>query len=257
MTRGRRKDLTIPPSRALLQQRDYRARKARYVADLEDRCQHAEEENVRLREEVDVLRARLSAPNRDGPSGHRPSPSPEVATASTELMQHLTVAAASLARFQQLALSPEAFPRPHQQINPNTPVSLATPSFTPSPVSQPHPRLPSPRPLLEHSYAHRGEPSNYLRLPPLGRLLGPAQFTYPEPERVRPYDHRSFMDEDEDEDDEELDREHELRASRLTQRMSDLRSTTSSGSSQEEAGPSRTPNNPPISPQCNCSLALH
>lgn len=32
MTRGRKKDLTIPPSRALAQQRDYRARKAQYVS---------------------------------------------------------------------------------------------------------------------------------------------------------------------------------------------------------------------------------
>jgi hypothetical protein len=34
MTRGRKKDLTIPPSRALAQQRDYRARKAEYVYSL-------------------------------------------------------------------------------------------------------------------------------------------------------------------------------------------------------------------------------
>jgi len=76
MTRGRRKDLSIPPSRALLQQRDYRARKARYVADLEDRVRRVEEENARLKEEVDVLNAQLHAAGRS--AVQRTSPSPEV-----------------------------------------------------------------------------------------------------------------------------------------------------------------------------------
>lgn len=68
MTRGRRKDLTIPPSRALLQQRDYRARKAQYVADLEDRCRKAEAENAELRKDVADLKRRLSQVP-VGPSG--------------------------------------------------------------------------------------------------------------------------------------------------------------------------------------------
>ena len=68
MTRGRRKDLTIPPSRALLQQRDYRARKAQYLADLEERVRRADEENARLRKEIEVLRLRAAAPGSMGPS---------------------------------------------------------------------------------------------------------------------------------------------------------------------------------------------
>lgn len=68
MTRGRRKDLTIPPSRALLQQRDYRARKAQYVADLEDRLRRSDEENAKLRKELDALRARATVPGNVGPS---------------------------------------------------------------------------------------------------------------------------------------------------------------------------------------------
>ena len=68
MTRGRRKDLTIPPSRALLQQRDYRARKAQYVADLEERVRRADEENDRLRKELEVLRLRAAASGSMGPS---------------------------------------------------------------------------------------------------------------------------------------------------------------------------------------------
>lgn len=57
MTRGRKKDLTIPPTRALVQQRDYRARRAQYVNDLEERCRRAEEENAQLRKELNIVRA--------------------------------------------------------------------------------------------------------------------------------------------------------------------------------------------------------
>ena len=74
MTRGRRKDMTIPPSRALLQQRDYRARKAQYLADLEVRVKKAEDENVVLRKEVEALQAKLAAA---APS-HSPAYGPEV-----------------------------------------------------------------------------------------------------------------------------------------------------------------------------------
>lgn len=116
MTRGRRKDLSIPPSRALLQQRDYRARKAQYVNDLEDRARRAEEENVRLRKELDVLRLRAAAPGSMGPSPdvvriHAPTSTPHTThpvpkvTASSELMHQLTAAAACLARFQQLTFT--------------------------------------------------------------------------------------------------------------------------------------------------------
>jgi hypothetical protein len=57
MTRGRRKDSTLPPSRPLVIQRAYRDRKAKYLADLEDRCRKAEEENERLRNELELARS--------------------------------------------------------------------------------------------------------------------------------------------------------------------------------------------------------
>ncbi|KAF9074700.1 hypothetical protein BDP27DRAFT_1201064, partial [Rhodocollybia butyracea] len=57
--RGRKKDLTIPPTRALTQQRDYRARKAHYLSELEDRCRHLEDENSALQQELQALKAGL------------------------------------------------------------------------------------------------------------------------------------------------------------------------------------------------------
>jgi hypothetical protein len=62
MTRGRKKDMTIPPSRALVQQRDYRARKAHYIAELEDRVRKAEAENAQLRQDLEAARAALNMP---------------------------------------------------------------------------------------------------------------------------------------------------------------------------------------------------
>lgn len=62
MTRGRKKDLTIPPTRALVQQRDYRARKAHHIAELERRARRAEEENVQLRKDLEATRARIDVP---------------------------------------------------------------------------------------------------------------------------------------------------------------------------------------------------
>lgn len=59
MTRGRKKDFTIPPSRALTQQRDYRARKAQYITELEERCKKAEDENAKLRRELEITRAEI------------------------------------------------------------------------------------------------------------------------------------------------------------------------------------------------------
>lgn len=61
MTRGRRKDSTLPPSRPLTIQRAYRDRKAKYLADLEDRCRKAEEENERLRNELELARSESAA----------------------------------------------------------------------------------------------------------------------------------------------------------------------------------------------------
>jgi len=94
MTRGRKKDLTIPPTRSLTQQRDYRARKANYVSELETHCRKVEEENAELRKELADVRARLANPI---------VVLPETAQASQELLYSLAIASVSLTKFQQLA----------------------------------------------------------------------------------------------------------------------------------------------------------
>ncbi|KAJ7755318.1 hypothetical protein DFH07DRAFT_490940 [Mycena maculata] len=97
MTRGRKKDHTIPASRALTLQRDYRARKSHYIADLEARCQAAEEENVRLRKELELAR-----------QGVPPAAlTPEAIQASAQLRDKLAAAATSLSHFMQVAMPPD------------------------------------------------------------------------------------------------------------------------------------------------------
>ncbi|KAI1794098.1 hypothetical protein LXA43DRAFT_157946 [Ganoderma leucocontextum] len=279
MTRGRRKDMTIPPSRALLQQRDYRARKAQYLAELELRAKKAEEENVLLRKEVESLQAKLKAavpPQAQSPYG------PEVAAASSDLMHHLTIAAASITRFQQLAFYPGpagSGPAPH--VN-RTPITLATPTYTPSPVAPPHahklsvsPRielpplaLSSPHPHPHHSaehdrehererpypsceplpsaYPHRSLPSTVMGPAPTQhrhQRAAPLRFPGPDdPDCCGGYvDCRGLVeDEDEDESMDEDDDGRSRSQSRVTQRMSDVRSTTSSSSGPEDSGSSHS-----------------
>ncbi|KAJ7487817.1 hypothetical protein FB451DRAFT_964978, partial [Mycena latifolia] len=100
MTRGRKKDHTIPPTRALTLQRDYRARKSQYVADLEARCKAAEAEVVCLRKELEL--ARQGAP--------QSTLSPEVIQASAHLRDTLAAASASLTHFMHVALPPDHEP---------------------------------------------------------------------------------------------------------------------------------------------------
>lgn len=96
MARGRRKDTTLPLSRANVIQRAYRDRKARHVADLEDRCRKAEEENVRLKQELALARSQ---------SPYAPL-NADLAQACSDLMHSLQRAQTALSLFQQRELVP-------------------------------------------------------------------------------------------------------------------------------------------------------
>ncbi|EPQ57467.1 hypothetical protein GLOTRDRAFT_115395 [Gloeophyllum trabeum ATCC 11539] len=98
MTRGRKKDLTIPPTRALTQQRDYRARKAQYLADLEERCRKAEQENAELKKEIEALKIQT------GISTIGLQLTPEMVQATRQLMEHVAATQASLGHFQRLLM---------------------------------------------------------------------------------------------------------------------------------------------------------
>jgi len=152
MTRGRKKNLSIPASRALTQQRDYRARKASYISDLEERCRQAEVENENLRKELESAKAGEQA---------RPATfSLETAQATSELMQHLSAASVSLARFQQLALADSQHLSPPPLPNP---WSLRPASFPPPGASSP---FSSPSASFYPHYHHRIEsPSEQTDLP--------------------------------------------------------------------------------------------
>ncbi|KAJ7135952.1 hypothetical protein C8R44DRAFT_869648 [Mycena epipterygia] len=118
MTRGRKKDHTIPATRALTLQRDYRARKTQYVADLEARCKAAEAENVRLRKELELLQQ--SVP--------QSALSPAVIQASAQLKDTLVAASASLSHFMNVALPSEGGHAMHA--TPPTYSSATPPSYS-------------------------------------------------------------------------------------------------------------------------------
>ncbi|KAJ3754704.1 hypothetical protein EV360DRAFT_15089, partial [Lentinula raphanica] len=91
MVRGRKKDMTIPVSRTIALQRDYRERKARYVADLEDKCRSLEDQNAQLIQEVKELRRMLDQRE------HIPD------EALGDIMKTLSAAMSSIQNFQHLA----------------------------------------------------------------------------------------------------------------------------------------------------------
>ncbi|KAF9061567.1 hypothetical protein BDP27DRAFT_327076 [Rhodocollybia butyracea] len=59
MVRGRKRDVSAPLTRSLVLQRDYRARKAKYISDLESRCHKLETDKEMLSKEVEDLKSKL------------------------------------------------------------------------------------------------------------------------------------------------------------------------------------------------------
>ncbi|KAJ3718142.1 hypothetical protein C8R42DRAFT_675234 [Lentinula raphanica] len=70
MVRGRKRDMSAPLTRSLILQRDYRARKAKYISDLEIRCQKLQTENNRLSRELKELNSRLQQKEVDRKLGY-------------------------------------------------------------------------------------------------------------------------------------------------------------------------------------------
>ena len=186
-------------------------------------------------------------------------------------MHHLTVAAASITRFQQLAFYPGPSgtgPAPH--VN-RTPITLATPTYTPSPVAPPHAHKLSVSPRIElpplalsppHNRHHSTErdresdrdrpyreplPSVYPHRSLPTTVMGPApsqqtaRFPAPsDPDCCGGYvDCRDLVEDDDESMDEDEDGRSGSRT-HFTQRMSDVRSTTSSSSGPEDSGSSHS-----------------
>jgi len=109
MARGRRKDTTLSPSRSLIVQRAYRDRKAKYVADLEDRCRRAEEENERLRKELEQARSESLGDSINS----------DLARMCSGLMQNLERTQKVLALFQQRVLGAPPEPPESERVIPS------------------------------------------------------------------------------------------------------------------------------------------
>jgi len=166
MARGRKKDLTIPPTRSLVQQRDYRDRKALYVTNLEERCRKIEEENVQLRKELAEARERLVNPA---------VVLPETAAASSELLHHLCSARDALVKFNRFVF-------PTTQNN----GELISPQFNDTTSSNYHPDLATPPSLGSHLYNDvntRARKELYVddSHPPLTSPLSPTTTTFEDP----------------------------------------------------------------------------
>ncbi|KAF9018014.1 hypothetical protein BDZ89DRAFT_363848 [Hymenopellis radicata] len=142
MTRGRKKDMTIPTTRALTQQRDYRARRAQYVSDLEEKCRALESENDSLRQEVRTLRIKLPAT-----TVHNPA----VVETSSQLMHDLSAVTETLSRFQHLVFAEaNTFPPPMPMLHapqrggqmPSPVSSAASPACSDTRATHAAPRFP-------------------------------------------------------------------------------------------------------------------
>ncbi|KAK7688388.1 hypothetical protein QCA50_008761 [Cerrena zonata] len=132
MVRGRKRDTTSEPSRALMQQREYRARKAQYQAELEARFNHLEEENEELRQEVAQLRMQVG-------TSRVTNSEPRIINAALDLRNQMNHTITSISHFTQrlpqhgLSLSTDVptyqgvsylpTPTPTEYMSPDTPIS--------------------------------------------------------------------------------------------------------------------------------------
>ncbi|KAJ4490598.1 hypothetical protein J3R30DRAFT_3694293 [Lentinula aciculospora] len=135
MVRGRKKDMSIPVSRTIALQRDYRERKAKYVAHLEDKCKSLEEQNARLIEEVKELRRLSSSKEQNNPGSGLECGLEEVTKneAFGNVIKTLSAAMSSIQNFQHLA---EGQDSPHSSSS-TPPTSVTSSSSLSSDISSP------------------------------------------------------------------------------------------------------------------------
>ncbi|KAF9056921.1 hypothetical protein BDP27DRAFT_1408499 [Rhodocollybia butyracea] len=110
MVRGRKRDVSAPLTRSLVLQRDYRARKAKYISDLESRCHKLEIDKERLSKEVEDLKSKLRQKDIDQKetlASLTTEAELEKAHALNNVMFSLSSAAASIKSFQNLTMGPD------------------------------------------------------------------------------------------------------------------------------------------------------
>ncbi|KAJ3982083.1 hypothetical protein F5890DRAFT_422169 [Lentinula detonsa] len=138
MVRGRKRDMSAPLTRSLILQRDYRARKAKYISDLEARCQKLENDNSRLSKEVKELKHQLRQRGMDHKDRFAVTSEADIekSHALNSVMVSLQSAAASIKSFQCLFMAdkPDAT---HDHLT-NRKQGLPSPSTTPSKFSINH-----------------------------------------------------------------------------------------------------------------------
>ncbi|KAF8829667.1 hypothetical protein HHX47_DHR2000306 [Lentinula edodes] len=108
MVRGRKRDISAPLTRSLILQRDYRARKAKYISDLETRYQKLEADNLRLSKEVKDLKYQLRQKIRRKETlfaSLTTETDTEKSRALNKVIFSLSSAAASIKSFQSLTRS--------------------------------------------------------------------------------------------------------------------------------------------------------
>nr|THU76810.1 hypothetical protein K435DRAFT_974277 [Dendrothele bispora CBS 962.96] len=122
MVRGRKRDVAAPLTRSLILQRDYRARKAQYVADLEAKVRKFEQQNESLTKEVEDLRTQLyrREVHRAGEVLDLLPSQGDVDKAHglSDVLNHLSLASSSIQHFQQVTLgSHQTAPREPRRSN--------------------------------------------------------------------------------------------------------------------------------------------
>ncbi|EIN07860.1 hypothetical protein PUNSTDRAFT_135377 [Punctularia strigosozonata HHB-11173 SS5] len=136
MARGRKRDLTIQASRSLVLQRAYRDRKAKYVAELEERCSKAEAENEQLKQELVLLRASSGDGGGDAGGRHAVVDPHLMLDTCSEMISGLDKTKELVSRLQQAAQRSNAAPQRRPPLAPPATHSDAGETSRTTPASE-------------------------------------------------------------------------------------------------------------------------